>query len=524
MFARRPCIRLLLSCTTIFLCVAVSARSSSAQTERKAVSDLRAELDAFKAETQERLKTQEGDARKREEDLQKQNAAAIEAARKAGAEEAEKNLGRERADWRAANQKLQEQIQALSAHEDAREQSAPPRVRANDHGLWLGGYVQSDYVTRQSSQDQLNPTSGAPLNQDRIMVRRARLLVDYRREYGGGGIELDGNTVHGATARLLGAQASLKLPGSEADGPPLVMGSIGAFRIPFGLEALQPDTERAFMERTTASRAFFPSEYDLGLRLQGGWRFLRYAAAVMNGEPVDERTFPAIDPNHQKDVIGRVGVDLAAPGRFSIVFGVSALYGKGFHSGSVASKPVVGWIDSDGNGSFNPNSEINGTPGMSATASQTFSRFAVGSDIVLSLSLLPGHALLGATTVLGEFIWASNLDRGILPADPYGVLGRDAREIGYFVGVTQAVARHGVIGFRYDFYDPDRDRYVRIAGDLVPSNLSYRSWQVMAGLVSSWGRLLLQYDVNRNHLGLSTGGTPANLADNTFTLRGEVRF
>ena len=90
--------------------------------------------------------------------------------------------------------------------------------------------------------------------------------------------------------------------------------------------------------------------------------------------------------------------------------------------------------------------------------------------------------------------------------------------------MTQALGRHVLVGVRYDFYNPDRDRYVLVAGDKVPSNLDYSTWAFMAALVAPWGRLMVQYDLNRNHLGLSNGGTPGNLADNAFTLRGEVRF
>jgi hypothetical protein len=506
-----------------FVAPPIRAVWAAPASEPRNIAELRGGMDVLKRDFEERLKAQEAETRKREEEQKKESAAAIEAARKSGEEHVQQILERERASGQAANQKLEDEIRANAAKEDAREQQASPRVGAADAGLSLGGYLQSDYVIRQSSQDQLNPTSGALLNQDRIMVRRARLLIDYQRTYGGAGLEFDGNTVNGAVARLLGAQASLKLPGRSSSEPPVVMGSIGAFRVPFGLEVLQSDVDRPFMERTTASRAFFPSEYDLGLRLQGGWRFIRYAVAAMNGEPLDEKTYPALDPNHQKDIVGRIGVEVSSLKQLFIAFGMSTLYGKGFHSGNLASKGSVSWIDSDGNGSFSSN-EATGTPGVSATASRNFARFAVGADLVLSALLLPEWTHLGATTLYGEFIWANNLDRGILPADPYGVLARDARELGCFVAITQAVTRHGVVGFRYDYYDPDRDRYLRIAGDLVPSDLRYQSWAIMGGLVASWGRLLLQYDINRNRLGLSQAGTPANLKDNAFTLRGEVRF
>ena len=39
------------------------------------------------------------------------------------------------------------------------------------------------------------------------------------------------------------------------------------------------------MERSLQSRAFFPAEPDLGVRLSGEIAWLRYAFAVVNGEP-----------------------------------------------------------------------------------------------------------------------------------------------------------------------------------------------------------------------------------------------
>ena len=515
--------RWLTSAGLAVVCLA-SSPAHATQADRQAVAELRTEVEALKAELEESLQAQAAEARKREDEVRKESAAALEAARQEAEKTAAQNLARERTEWQAANQQLQDELRVAAARVDAREQAAPPRVGAAESGLSLGGYLQSDYVVRQSSQDQLNPTSGQPLNQDRFLIRRARLLLDFNRTYGEGGLEFDGNTVKGATARLLGARASLKLPGRESGDAPLVMGSIGSFRVPFGLEVMQSDLDRPFMERSTASRAFFPSEFDLGLRVQGAWQYLRYAVAVVNGEPIDERAFPALDPNHQKDVMGRVGVNVTSASRLSVAGGVSALYGTGFHSGTLATKPVVGWIDTDGNGVYSPANETTATTGTTASPSRNFSRFAVGADVLLSATIFPEQTHLGPTALYGELIWASNLDRGIQPADPFGVLARDARELGYFAAITQAVGRHALVGFRYDFYDPDRDNYLRVAGDLVPSDSSYRSWAVMGALVSPWGRLMVQYDINRNHLGLSRAGTPGNLADNIFTVRGEARF
>ncbi|HEX7597964.1 MAG TPA: hypothetical protein VF518_07095, partial [Polyangia bacterium] len=229
------------------------------------------------------------------------------------------------------------------------------------------------------------------------------------------------------------------------------------------------------------------------------------------------------DPNHQKDIVGRVGVKTGPLPRLAVAGGLSALYGTGFHSGALATKPVVGWIDANGDGTFSTN-EASGVAGNSASPSRNYSRFAVGADISFSATLLPTLTFLGPTSLYGEFIWANNMDRGILPADPYGALTRDARELSYYAAITQMIGPHLLLGVRYDYDDPDRDRYIRTSGDLAPSNSSFNTWSFMGGVVVPWGRLLVEYDLNRNHLGLTSGGLPGNLADNAVTVRGEVRF
>ena len=71
-------------------------------------------------------------------------------------------------------------------------------------------------------------------------------------------------------------------------------------------------------------------------------------------------------------------------------------------------------------------------PGRAATPSQNFSRFAVGADGRIG-AVLPR---LGNSVAFGEVVWAANLDRGLLPADPV-TSGRDLREFGWVVGASQ---------------------------------------------------------------------------------------
>ena len=425
----------------------------------------------------------------------------------------------ETADLRVAVQALKEEA-ARSAKEAA---EAPPLVRAGRLGIGLTGFVQADLAFRQSSEDQLNPSTGAPLNQDRFLIRRARLRATLERRYVAGALELDGNTVNGAAARIAAAEASLKWMGDAPVGsPPIIMATIGMFKIPFGFEVGESDRERLFLERSTTSRALFPGEYDVGARLLGGWRFLRYMLAFQNGDPVGEQLFPARDPNHAKDIMGRLGVDTGDEGVFTLRVGFSALTGTGLHKGTPATKPSIQWIDSNEDGNIDP-TELRTSPGLSATPSINFPRHALGADARLAVRL----AGLGESSVYAEMYYARDLDRAILVADPTGAIGavgRSYRELGWYVAVMQDVGAHAVVGARYDRYNPDRDASDRQLGLLVPADPSSSTWALVAALRAPAGRLIVEYDINRNHLGRDATGVPTNLRDNAITLRGEARF
>lgn len=472
------------------------------------------QLEELKQELQRQMEEAAASAKGREESLRKEQAALLEAAR----EEANRRVEAERSERREETARLQQALDAAVSKQDKRESERAPAVGARFHGVSLYGYVQADYQLRQSSEDQLDPSSGQPLNQDRFLVRRARLGATFERGYGEGRIEVDGNTVSGPAFRLLDAEASLKWPGQGPAGVPLVMGTIGSFRIPFGFETPQDDRERFFLERSHASRAFFPGEYDLGARVSGGWSFVRYVIAVQNGEPLGSSAFPGLDPNHQKDILGRLGVAASIRERADLVAGVSALRGTGFHSGKLASKSTVQWVDGDENGSFTPG-ELVANPASAAGPSSSFTRFGFGADVLL-VGRLGGW---GETSLAAEFYLANDLDRGVLPADPKGIIGRSFREMGYYVSATQRIGRF-VVGARFDYYNPDQDSNQSSKGNFVPTDVSYTTVSGAAAWVSSWGRLIVEYDRNWNHLGVDYNGLPSKLKDDAVIARGEVSF
>jgi hypothetical protein len=446
------------------------------------------------------------------------------------AEEARKALEAQQAELKAAldamyaelgaeREQRAEEVVALQ-EKLAKAQAAlkKPPVGTAFPGVGLTGYLQADWgIWRQSSEDEVNPATLAPINEERFLIRRARLKTTIDREYVGGALELDGNTVNGTTARLVNAEASIKLPGEDPH-LPLLMGTIGLFKIPFGFEILQSDRDRVFLERSTAEQALFPGEYDLGARIQLAWRFLRFAGAAMNGDPLGEKNFPGRDPNHQKDWVGRVGVETPITSTIGIAAGFSGLWGTGFHRGTPATKATIQWNDKNEDGAFTPD-EIVTVPGTAATPSQNFDRFGWGFDLNVQIAI----PQFGSVTVYGELYKAKNLDRAKLVADPLGPLGRDLRETGAYGAALLQVGEYAVLGVRYDMYNPDEDS-TNPSKPLVPTDLSYSTLSVVGSWGTPNGRIALEYDHNTNHDGRDMMGLPASRKDDTLILRGQVGF
>ncbi len=395
-------------------------------------------------------------------------------------------LAQQRAELAGLREEMQRKLADEKAAREAAEAKAETNARAEvDAALkaeregrqWLrmSGFVQADLNVNQTSQDQLNTSTGAPLNDNRFLIRRMRLGAFVDRQYLAGVLELDANTVNGPQVRPMDVEATVKWPGGSV---PLAALTVGLFKIPFGFEVIERDRDRIFTERSTFIRAFFPGEYDLGARLAGGWRFVRYALAVQNGEPIGENTFPLRDPNQAKDITGRLGIVSEVSDKVSVQGGFSALTGKGFHKGVPPTKPTLTWQDLNENGQYNAG-ELIVSPGTSGQPSQNFSRYAVGADALVTVRYLRDFS----TTIYAEFARASNLDRWFLVADPYGPLGRNLREWGYYVAAVQNLGRHFRLGLRYDYYNPDLDSTDRQAAVTVPSSQDISTVSAAVALV-----------------------------------------
>ena len=415
-------------------------------------------------------------------------------------------------------------------------------VDVDDFDLQVFGYLQAAAVFfDESSVDELDPSTATPLNDTRFLIRRARLGASARHRFAYGRVELDGNTVRGPTVRLISAFAGLWLPkagGTDDDGSwPLVEGRIGLFRTPFGAEVQEASRDRLYLELSNMANALFPGEYDQGLEVKGQWRFLRYQLATMDGAPLGDRGSPGFDPTARRDFIGRVGVDVVVVDGARLSAGGSLLGGQGLSLGSPATKDSIQWRDGNGNGAVEL-PELQPIAGRAAVPSTPFFRSAAGADVDLRLALplgflvgddpalagTPGSVPPWELRLFGELVFAQNLDRGRFVADPVAV-GRDLRELGFAVGVTQQLTRFGALGVRYDWYTPDFDAAERRAATLVPVDQSVSTLAVVVAWIPIEAFVLaLELNLNDNHLGRDVAGTPARLADNRLFLRAQMNL
>ena len=283
-----------------------------------------------------------------------------------------------------------------------RSTSTPPSASAAS-AVTLFGFVQADGVVYSSaSVDEVNPSTGAPLNETRFLIRRARLRVDADYGYFAGVARARRQHRQRARRRASPTSRSRRCwPRCERRrAPPLVMGTLGLTRIPFGFEVQEKDYVRLFLERSNVARALFPGEYDLGARAAGRLALAALAGGGDERPSVGRQAVRAASIRRRRRIFsGRVGVDTRPPARASaFAGGVSALYGTGFSRGTASTKDTLVWRDANGDGQVDI-TEIIGVVGQPAHAVANVLRATRSAAICASAVELPR---VGPLTVYGE--------------------------------------------------------------------------------------------------------------------------
>ncbi len=410
--------------------------------------------------------------------------------------------------------------------EDPVETSPPadanstPGLALGEH-VRLGGFMQVDFLHRQISEDELSDGTREPLNETGFLLRNARFGFDADWKHVGTRAYTDFFS-NGQGVRPANFDVHAQYPG--ADGRPLVQLRAGLLRVPFGFENYeQTDVQRLFGERSLVAHALVPGLFDVGASLEGHLWAIKWIVAMHNGQPLGAPGFGYRDPNRAKDYSGRLRLRGRMASWLDASIGTSFLGGTGFSAGTAATKDTFDWVDLNADGRVTV-AELIPVPGTAGRSSQNFSRWATGGDIQLR-SPIPR---LGELMLYGEFALANNLDRAISIADPVP-RGRDQRGLGWYVGFSQALTRHASVGVRYDAYHPDLDALDPYDGRVVITRRHFRTiTAAAAGHLyqgrSTRGRLLVEYQHQRNQLGRDDAGRPAQLANDTLRVRAEVAF
>lgn len=378
----------------------------------------------------------------------------------------------------------------------------------------LSGYVQADLVPWDQASVDEPDADGSPLNRERVLVRRARLHAALTRDRYFASLELDGNTVSGATARVVDARVGARWRGRGVQASL----ALGLFKLPFGREVPASEATREVLEPTLAARAFFPGSRDAGLLAEARWRGVELAVALVNGAPTEDAQFRGRDPSSSWDLLGRAGGRGTLRYGVELSGGVSLLTGTGLHPGTPPIKEALVWVDANEDGLVQT-TELLVVPGAPATPSETFTRSGVGADVAITWCL----QRLGGGRAAAEVTLGTNLDRGVEYADPI-VADRDLRELGWHVLVVQSITRHAAIAARYDAYRPDRDAFELRGAGIVPTDPRYTTLAIAGELRHGSARFLVEYDHERNPRGRGLDGAPTTRAADRVTLRAQVAF
>ena len=386
----------------------------------------------------------------------------------------------------------------------------------------VSGYTQVDYGRYDISLDELASGTREPLNEDRFLVRRARLRLENEWKYVGYAAEAD-FFASGDLARPVNFDVHAQLAGDQGDAP-LLKFKAGLFPVPF---TYQNQSQRAFdiffVERALFIDGFVPGRYDLGAAISGHIWAVDWILAAQNGQPIGSHDFAYQDPNSAKDYSGRIEVGGELVGGVHAAAGVSFLKGTGFSPGTAPTKDTFVWRDLNEDGRVTV-AELIPIPGSPGRASENFDRWGLAGDVRIWREI----PTLGELRIDAELALGKNLDRFVAPADPV-FLGRAQRGLGFYASITQYVTEHAQVGFRYDQYDPNIDDIELFDGHSVLTRRKFKtftagaSWRLRLSNYAN-ARVHLEYAYQRNSLGRDPSGKPAQLDNGATRVRFEVVF
>jgi hypothetical protein len=358
----------------------------------------------------------------------------------------------------------------------------------------LSGYVQGRFEWHDDADSGLN-AQNRPAETNRFFVRRGRL----KATYGGTNAEYmlqvdatgDGVSLRDAEATFVDTWTPLGL-----------RLTVGQFKWPFGYEVLQSSSEREMPERSLVVRRLFPGERDRGLRLQARHEWLRFAAALVNGNGTGDAIYGTFDQTSFKDLVGRVGGDFGL-----VVLGASGYWGHTLKTGT----------DVNGDGRLS-SSELSLVSGMPPTY-ERYSRLRLGADAQLYVDV----AAIGGLALKGEIIWArdSSMDfGGGLPEDPC----RNETSLGWYVTAVQNLGDHLAAVIRVDQFDRNSGVAEGCSASILSAAAADKVTTLGGGILVHASANLRATLVYEHPIEQEVGAVNNVLANDTFTAQLQTKF
>lgn len=316
--------------------------------------------------------------------------------------------------------------------------------------LKISGYIQARYEAHQDAWNGLDDQksgdfktgSGKPGLADTFYIRRGRVKFAFQANDWSEGVVYPDLSKSGVS--LKDAYVDLKEQWTKTHTL-----RMGQFNIPYGYEIEQSSSNRELPERSRWERTVFAGERDRGAAIYGKVSVLRYAAAVLNGNGIEDKdgNFRGVDNNFRKQYVGRAGFDAGW-----LVAGVSG-------SNNVKLVPAVKAIRAKSSGDANFNGvidakEINVSKAVIGTPNKQYREDAAG----LYLMYFQDIPYLGGFSLKGEYnrgwtgVFAKE-DGG--DSKPGLNPERRAKMLGWHALVSQFVGNKNQLVYRIDQFDGD---------------------------------------------------------------------